>query len=729
KFTEDQFLINTDLVLSKKHTLTEKFLFSRAPQLSSFGSSGGFSSVSAGNYLPGAPLEILYQNVNAGLKLTSALSSNLGNEVRVSFQHDISRFTPLIPFTNQQVGIASLVPQIDMLDTISVVGLFTAGGSQGNWEDSVNNYYIVSDQISWIHGRQTIRAGFESVRRQLNSQTFGSSIGTLTFQSFPDFLLGLPGCLPGADTCDPGTTNGTAFSNVFSTSGVLSAPGGIYHAPRLPDYSAFVQHDIRINSRLTWSAGIRWDYFGLPVDLSGNNTNVWPRLIREQPLLPAEGTYIGYVVAASFNGALPPGVYRNTLDTAFSVPSSLRNFAPRVGFAWQVLGNARLLVRGGYGYFHNRPDVDITAIHLISNPPYGSPASGSGTANYFSSLAQPFSANIPLWGNPRNVNFETGKSSNISTRMIEEHYGTPVTQKWNLDLQYEFLPKWTVVVGYAGSHSIRILTLMHTINAALLAGPGNPVNGVTANTVANAPLRVPYLGFAPNGMGYQENAGSSNYNSLQVSLRKQISHGVQFGIAYTFNRTLTDNNITNSPIDFRQHYGPDTASRPQRFVLNYRWELPYTGSGIAGKFLGGWSLSGVTAIQSGSPLTITDGRGGTIYGSASSARAQLCPGISISDLATSGSTKQRLDAYFNPTAFCAPPTIGNGTGYGNSGVGIIRGPGQANWDLSLNKSIKIQKSRMEIRAEFFNILNHAQFASPNATCFRDLRIPAQRQGS
>ena len=714
KFTEDQFLINTDLVLSTRHTLTEKFLFSRAPQLSSFNTGTG-ASTGSGNSVPGSPLDILYQNLSVALKLASVVNNNLANELRLSFQHDIGNLTPLSPFTNQQVGITSLVPEIDMVDVISISGLFNTGGSAMNWQRAANDHYIVSDQLSWLHGKQTIRAGLEVIRRQLNSQTLGWSRGTLTFLSFPDFLLGLPGCQPGLNTCDALKTNGSAFSNVFATTGVLSGPDGIHHAPRMTDYSAFIQDDIVINSRLTLNAGVRWDYFDLPVDISGNNTNMWPRLIQAESVLPAEGSYVGWVVPGNFNGVLPQGVYKNTRETAASVSPSWRNYSPRLSFAWQVTGNSRLVVRGGYGYFYNHPDVDTMTTFSQINPPYGTLASSSGAANYFSSLAQPFASNIPLWGNPRKVDFSTGQSSNLSARLQAEDIRVPITQKWNLDIQSEIFPKWVLVIGYTGSHSLHLITAARQINAALLGSPSNPVNGVTTNTVANSSLRVPYLGIAPKGMDFQGNIAAAKYNSLQVSLRKGLSRGVQLGVAYTFSKTLTNSSNTNNPVDFSQQYGRDSASRPHRFVLNYRWELPYNSSGNLGWLFGGWSLSGVTAIQSGPPMTITDGRGGTIYGSASTSRAQLCPGVSNSDLATSGSAKQRLDQYFNPTAFCSPPSIGNGTGYGNLGVGTILGPGQSNWDLSMNKSVRIHESRVELRVEFFNMFNHAQFSNPNVS--------------
>jgi hypothetical protein len=130
--------------------------------------------------------------------------------------------------------------------------------------------------------------------------------------------------------------------------------------------------------------------------------------------------------------------------------------------------------------------------------------------------------------------------------------------------------------------------------------------------------------------------------------------------------------------------------------------------------LAAWSVSGVTILQNGTPMTATDGRGGTIYGSAGISRAQFCTGMTTGNIATSGGVKNRLNAYFNAGAFCAPPAVGDGSGYGNSSVGMILGPGHANTDLSVSKNIAIAgSSKLDVRMELFNAFNHPQFANPD----------------
>jgi hypothetical protein len=140
----------------------------------------------------------------------------------------------------------------------------------------------------------------------------------------------------------------------------------------------------------------------------------------------------------------------------------------------------------------------------------------------------------------------------------------------------------------------------------------------------------------------------------------------------------------------------------------------------------GWNVSGVTLLQNGLPMTIGDTSAGTIYGTAGGgnqsgySRAQMCPGMTYANIATPGGVEQRLGGnsggpgYLNRSAFCAAPAIGDGTDYGNSGSGIILGPGQFNWDISILKTTRLtERQLLQFRTEFFNTFNHPQFNNPN----------------
>jgi hypothetical protein len=240
------------------------------------------------------------------------------------------------------------------------------------------------------------------------------------------------------------------------------------------------------------------------------------------------------------------------------------------------------------------------------------------------------------------------------------------------------------------------------------------------------------LGFSPSGLGAYQTQASAKYNALQVTIMERASNGLHAQAAYGFSKTLSNvgaavgpggSNAMNSndPLDAKQQYGP-SMSAPQRLAMNYGWDFPWKGSGLVGKLLSGWGLSGMTIIQVGSPMSVSDSNGGTVYGSAGISRAQFCPGKGPRDVVAKGSVRDKLNGYFNSDAFCAPPAIGDveasgyrATGYGNSGVGIVLGPGQNNTDVSVSRKFNIKDSNLQFRAEFFNAFNHEQFSQPDAS--------------
>jgi hypothetical protein len=294
-----------------------------------------------------------------------------------------------------------------------------------------------------------------------------------------------------------------------------------------------------------------------------------------------------------------------------------------------------------------------------------------------------------------------------------------------LNVQYQVTNTMMLQIGYVGTRGQHI-QVTQALNQAVLASTTTPVNGITTNTVSNAPQRVPYIGFSPTGVSNWAQIGESDYNGLQSMLTKRLGHGLQFQASYTFSKTMT--NVTGSGtfpnggslydnnLDLRQSWGPADFDTRHRFVTNLVYNLPVVANdrGFVGKVLSDWSLSGVIVIQSGPPLTFTDSRSGTIYGS-SSQLAQLCPGETAANIITPGSVQSKLNDYFSAAAFCAPPTIGNGFGFGNTVRGIVYGPGQHNADLAVVKEIPIRGltdgTHLEFRAEFFNAFNTPQFAS------------------
>jgi len=728
-YREDQIMLNGDYLVTGKHTLTARYFRGHNPTDLSFQSAG---------ILPGTPTSFLGENTTALLKLTSVLTASLVNEARFSLQRNINNSDSGETFTDHQFGITPLNPQLDppgFLARIAITNGPKLGVPTGNdITHAVSTAYQFADQISWTHGKHTVRAGFEYGRSRWNWNFPGLGVGNLLFSTFDDFLLGLPGCTPGDTTCAPThptltngqPNNGTAFSNIASTTqaAVLSA-AGLPHAFRVNDASSFINDDIKLNPRLTLNLGLRWEYGGLLNDKYGNQTNFWTSAILSVPApgsTPATGSLAGYVVPRSFQGVLPAGVIRGPRNDETPNGPGRNNYAPRFGFAWQPLGGNKFVVRGGYGWFFDRVSGSGLGLHLAS-PPYATRTDTSGTNNYFSTLAKPY-VSLPYYTFPaRWVDFATGQSSNLFQLGTTDDFNTPRVQSYNLSVQYQLRPSWVLEVAYVGSHGIHLFA-QRGINGALLASAGTPINNVTTNTVTNVTLRVPYLGYG-NGtnLGNWQTVFDQKFNSLQATLRKQMSHGLSFQAAYTWSKALIDTSLQSDPSNLKLNYGPSAAYRPQRLVLSYNWQLPFRNpAGLVGKLVAGWTLSGVTTIQNGTPLTVTSALGGSIFG-LSTSTSQLCTGLTYADIATSGDLGSRLggaaggQGYFNKAAFCGLPTIGNGTGFGSMGIGVILGPGQLNFDTALIKSTKVggirEAARLEFRAEFFNAFNHSQFDNPS----------------
>jgi hypothetical protein len=375
------------------------------------------------------------------------------------------------------------------------------------------------------------------------------------------------------------------------------------------------------------------------------------------------------------------------------------------------------VVRAGYGLFYTRTPVN-DVFQLIANQPFVITQTNQGVLNALATFESPFNpgpplpSQLPVW-QPRTP------STNLTISLVDPDWDLPRSHQWSLNVQHELTAGFMMEAAYVGKRSERI-EKTRSINQPQLASPTTPINGETTNTLANARLRVPVIGFAPSGLSMRENYGFATYHSMQVNLLKRMSHGVQLQGAYTWSKAMTDvpgagafglgGGVTNSVYDRRQLWGLADFDRRHRFVLNYVWELP--GSG---RLLSGWSLSGVATVQTGQPLTILDQRAGSIYGF-SNQRAQLCPAMTHSNIATSGPVDQRIDTYFNPSAFCAPPVVGNGTGFGDLGRGVVRGPDQRNLDIAVTKRTPVgfgsDTSAIEFRAEFYNFTNTPQFAAP-----------------
>jgi Carboxypeptidase regulatory-like domain/TonB-dependent Receptor Plug Domain len=825
---EDQFMINTDYILSSRNTFSERFFYSYAPTVANIVAS-----------MPGAPADSNYSNDVATLRLTSILTNNLVNEARFSLDRKLTVATDawnlnacdvgMIPSINNGApcpAVSGANADLYKVPAVSVsgvpvsgyanVGVFSFGGNTSSDADMVINSFQGADQISWNHGRQSIRAGFEADRTQWFYNSPGLNRGALTFNTFGDFLYGQAGTLAGTGT---GENRGPLQGQSNDTRGT--------------NLSAYVQDDIKATKRLTVNIGIRWEYDGLPNGADGQLTGVWSGLLAGVNtgsffLNNLAGTLAGFVVQSNYPvnsyGLIAPsgatGVYINTNQTLVPNGSPLDVFSPRFGFAWQPIGS-RLVIRGGYGWFHDSVFGADFVKSLQGNPPQG--ATYSPAQIPLQTLADPFPTSYqglscPATGGVCPALGWVPRSITAPLRLvgISQAYQIPLVQEYNIDVQYQLPSNWVVSVGYVGSHGTHLVNFDRQsnpddiiegapntpaglfgevpLNSLPYNDPLNPMgqwvttnDGPTARSITqNQTNRTPYLGLTSGGgFSVVGTDGDSLYDSLQLVARHQFSHGLSFQAAYTWSKLMTDlsggvsstgpqaGNIiygtSNSgyPLNNAQQYGEAPFNRAQRLVLSYNYNIPFKGEGWTQKAFGGWSISGVTTLQSGEPFSVNDPAGGTIYGYTSStgtSRAELAhPGkcsavtgncTSTVAFGTPGGVESRLNCYIayvtsrcpgvtaataaftaagtepmvggEPTTQAGPYTgvcsgsnpqyTSCGTIYGDSGVGVLTGPGQWNWDMALAKNLPVtENTHLEFRAEAYNIWNHTQFGNPNSS--------------
>jgi Carboxypeptidase regulatory-like domain/TonB dependent receptor len=699
-FDENQYMANIDYLMSSKSKLSGRFFFVNSNQTVTF-PVGTF--VGPGN-VPGFPSVSKNQPRVFSLAHTYAFNSQLLNEVRFGFTHLLGNLVPTSPYSFSDVGISEGAEN-DGLPTISIQGSLNMGPS-GPLE-FVQNSYAVEDSVSYVRGRHSMRfgGGYTHLSNDLSNVLTG---GTLQFLSFPDFLLG-----------QSAVQNGSGFSNVFASLDAFGLFNRNYHAW---EGNGYFQDDIRLTSRLTINAGLRYEHIGLYADSGGRNSN-FDSLLAD-PNAPAAGSIDGYVVASNFRGAIPTGVTRSGNPFAVN-PDGQNTWGPRLGFSWQVLPQSdRLVLRGGYGVYYGRPTGEAF-VQSVFGAPFSVTRIAVGSSNAGATLQNPFAPPPTLPTFP-----VYSPTTDITSFGDSQEFRPAIVQQYSLNTQTSLGKDFLLEVGYVGTRSTHLL-LQRSADQALFASPENPIRGVTTNTVANIAERQPILGFAPDSMVQVESTGAAWYNGLNVSLTKRFSKGLQFLASYTYSKTLDTAGaavnlsaagnaiVTGNQNDPGARYGNTDFSRPHRFVFSYVYHFPGYAKqeGLAGHLLGGWESAGVLTIQAGQWISILDTNPNNVFG-ISEDRASVVPGCTR--YGTSGSVEKRLNGYFNASCFEDPAVIGAdgiGTSFGDSGVGIVRGPDQRNFDLAIIKRTRTpllgEASNLEFRAELFNAFNTPQFSNPD----------------
>jgi hypothetical protein len=549
------------------------------------------------------------------------------------------------------------------------------------------NTYSLTDNFTWIRGAHSWKFGGEFRPEEFTIFQPASPRGNLGFGPVFTDNAGAPGTGgSGLASLLTGQTDGGGINNLHNID---------YHRQT---YSVFAQDDWRVTPKLTMNLGLRYEFF----------STVKERFDSQASFNPFTGVLD---IPSGSNLSLTPTFAAllkvNHHASAGLINPDLNNFGPRVGLAYQL--TPRLVVRSAYGIFYNGDE----------NGPYSNPSQGFNPP-YFVGEAFSLPCNLPSYsaaaqdcsipnlrflrnGFPANSLVDPNVPTLFS---LDPNLRIPYVQQWHLTLQYQVAANTVIEASYVGSKGTKLYTFLNLNQAAPTADPSAPT----------APRR-PFPSI-DTSINYFNSAGNSEYDALQTRFQHRFSAGFSFIVNYTWSHAL--GNASNANLGAQNNDAFRWIAHPEwehanldfdvrhRFVASYIWDLPFgkgrkLGSGIsdaANLLIGGWEISGVATLSSGTWYTVTDANGNFANSDSFSQRPDAVPGQKANGHPCVPGT------FFNTCAFHDPP-LGS---LGNVGQNTIQGPDLKNVDLSVLKTFPIHESRrIEFRAEFFNLPNHPNF--------------------
>lgn len=644
----DNFLVKIDHRFNDRLNLSGRYIFGDGSQT---------FPLTSGN---GSPLPA-YQTVVPtriqlfGLNVTQVLSSRLINETRLGYNRFFQTFTPLdADFDPSSIG---LITGAMSLPTITIPGFVSLGAPTNVPRGRVSSGYQFVDNLTWARGHHTIKGGGEYRRAIVNSFNDTLSRGQLNFANLADFLAGR-----------------------VSTSGTAILRGATRRDTFTNNYGLFIQDDWRVSPRLTLNLGLRYESLGVFQEQGDRLSN----------FLPTSGlTRVG---DAGLSGLYEP---------------DHNNFAPRIGFAYDLTGKGRTILRGGYGIYFDTPSQDYFLLQGFQNGGPGSPATnplpGLGVFNvaFGSAASIPFGPNIPIFGDATGA----PPTSNIALFAVDRNLRTPYINNFNLNLQQELRPGTVLQVGYVGSRGTKLYRV-------------RDINQATPGPAATRQSRRPFNAAFPqySFIDYLETSANSNYNALQTTVNQRLARGLNFYLAYTWSKSIDDasNGIyggtrgVSFPQDsynLRAERAVSSFDTRHRFSANFTYELDF----LAGAFgalpkhlTEGWRLGGIYTASSGLPIT-------PFLSVDVSGTGELNDRPNLIGDPNQGVTRDARQ-WFNKAAF-ARPADGS---FGSSGRNTVIGPRLHIVDFSVTKTTQFNdRFSAQFRAEFFNLFNHANLSLPN----------------
>jgi hypothetical protein len=673
----NQFIARWDDTLNQRQNIGARYIFQKQTALKNFQRFAFSGPIS----VPGFPTgdESTTNNLTAWHILAS---TQFTNDLRFTYQHNNVSFShPLskqgrLPFgfTFPEAGQSTLG---DAFPQFGIGGYSGIGNADGD-VFRIYQVYQLQDTVTYSHGKHTFSAGAEVNRFVMDSQAYFVrmgvyfSLGFFSTNPVADMLLGMPSFFSGA-LGDP-TRN-------FRSTG----------------FNWFFEDSYRLHPRFTLTYGLRYEMQTAPTETHNRLALFSPEnaaagiLSTRHPEAPAGVVFAG-----------DPG-FPNSL-----VGTDKNNFAPRLSFAWDVTGKGTTSVRGGFGIFYDVAPIIPYADSSLDPPEFP----------LFFYTPDPFNPNTfanPVASNPSLPQTQALADKPGTTVLPFSslfgpgiHNRSPYVKQWNLSVQRSFKSDLGVTVAYVGNSATKLLGSVEINQPVFIPGQ---------STFANAQNRRPYPLL---GLIYDHGTRfASNYNGLQISVTKRMSHGVSFVSAYTWSKTIDYNSqaityyhilghavFPQNAYDLKAERGLSSFDVPQRLVISGIWNLPgpaKSANALARTVLGDWQVNGIVSLNSGYPFTVVDSANPSTTG-------EYGPTDRPNLVGDPNAGPHTVARWFNTAAFQALPP---GGGFGTAGRNIVRGPGLKTVDLSLFKDLEIrEKYKLQFRAEFFNLFNHANFLPP-----------------
>ena len=601
---------------------------------------------------------------------TQTLSNNWLNEFRFGWS-SIKFFMTSIDYgTNpaQAVGL----PGINLNTVTSAMSQLTFQnirnlGANGNQPLITNqNDFQFFDNVTWSRGKHTVKTGGSLTLRSREILNADSITGIFNFNNNMT-----SNCAGQGAGCTVNSATGfdvASFMLGLANSKTRNLFDAGTYTEKRPEIASYVQDDFRVSRKLTLNLGLRWDVYVPWVEIQDRQSNF-------------DETTGKFVVAS------PDAVIAGVKVGRYLQTYSRRDLGPRFGFAYDLGGDGKTLVRGGLGIFWNYTPGG-TSSSKAQNPPFLQSTSLTPTPTAYGSTL------LLKDGLPPPPGVDPNRPAAGTTRsLFDINFRDAYARQWNLNVQRGLSTNYMVEVAYVGSQG-RQMIMKGDPNQA------RPVVGVSDSNVNR-----PYAAVSPalRSVGQVQSRGTLDYHGLLVKFQRRFADNFSFLNSYTWGKAIDLNSDNDGTVTLTNVYDPQYNRGPAdydiRHTLSSSWiyELPWART----KLYGGWQVSGILLLRGGLPLTVTQTQNVLSTGTGNRPN-RVCDGRL---------SNPTIDHWFDTSCFVSP-TDTTGT-YGDAGRGIIRGPGAFNIDASLIKNTKVGRYATEFRIEAFNVLNHPQFANPN----------------